>query len=742
MQPLPPSATDPAGLPPQEGDDWRALWELVNESDSAIIIAGADTCVIHVNAGFTRMFGHPREHILGRKVSETLLGPHTDMAQVQAVLARLKQPGSQHVELLLYAQGGRPLWVSLVVNPRFDADGRFTHVVAVLIDITLSKVQEVLQHKMLEAMARERPVLEVMDLVCREVERIAPDVVATLLAVDDGGFLRPLAAPSLPAAYAEAVDGVAIGPAAGSCGTAAWRREPVTVTDIATDPLWTHYRELVLPLGLKACWSSPIKASDGRVIGSFAFYFREPRGPAELHRRLVAASLHLCALALEREQAKAHIHQLAFYDTLTGLPNRVMLRAKAERALFEVGRDQGALAVLFIDLDRFKLVNDSQGHAAGDELLREVARRLVLELRADDLVGRLSGDEFVAVLPLCGADHATGTGERLLAALQRPVVLGEVAVNPSASIGVAMFPEDGSNMDTLLRHADMAMYRAKSEGRGRLHFFSDDMNRLAQERVAMEAALREALGSGGLRLHYQPQVDSQRPERIHAVEALVRWTHPRFGAVGPARFVPLAEECGLIVALSAWVIDEACRQLADWRRRGVRVPRVAVNVSARDFRDPELPRRLAETLTRYGLLPPDLTLEMTEGTMIDTSPAVLATIGAVHALGIRLAMDDFGTGYSSLSYLHRLPIDELKLDRSFVQDLSINQTSQVLINNLLRIGESLHLSVVAEGVENHEQLGYLAARGCPVVQGYLFSPPLPPDELERWLQAQRAAVVH
>lgn len=726
---------------PARSDEIHRLWAMVNESDNAIIVAGADTRIIHVNHGFTRMFGYECAEMLGRKISETLIGPHTDLQTVQSVLQRLRLPGSTHADILFYGKSGRPLWVSVVANPVFDAEGTFTNVVGVFTDITQTKMHEILQHKVLDAMAHERPMLDIMALVCREVERIAPEVAASILQVDGEGRIHTLAAPSLPPAYCRALEAMPIGPQAGSCGTAAWRKEAVMVTDIETDPLWAGYQALVPLLGFAACWSSPITANDGRVVGTFAFYYREKRGPDDLHRRLVDVSLHLCALTLEREEARAHIHQLAFFDTLTGLPNRAMLRGRAERTLVEMDRGAAPLAVLFIDLDRFKRVNDTQGHAAGDELLREVTRRLLSEVRGDDLVGRLAGDEFVAVLPHCNAEHAALTAERLLAEMAEPMALGGMSVSTGASIGIAMFPEDGQNIDTLLRHADMAMYQAKNDGRGRLRFFSDEMNRAAQERLALESALREALQGGGLRLHYQPQMDCRASHHLMGVEALARWTHPRFGEVAPLRFIALAEECGLIGQLGRWVLGEACRQFADWRRRGVLVPRVAVNVSPHDFRDPEFPATVAGLLREHGLTPADLTLELTESVMLDTSSPALAILEQVHALGVRLSLDDFGTGYSSLSYLHRLPIDEIKLDKSFVRDLATSPVAQALINTVVRIGDSLSLTVVAEGVETALQHAFLAERDCPVVQGYLFSRPLAPEALERWIEASFSAPV-
>ncbi|MDR7376747.1 diguanylate cyclase (GGDEF)-like protein/PAS domain S-box-containing protein [Rhodoferax ferrireducens] len=744
-KPCPLAVADPdanqAGAPVAhaEQDPMQQLLQVVNQSDNAFIVGGPDTRIVYANAGFTSMFGYTLDEVLGRTVSATLSGPHTDLQVVERIKRELQQPGGGRADVLLYTKSGRPLWVSIVANPLFDDQGRFTGVVGVLADITQTKMHEVLQYKLLHAMVQELPLPELMELVCREVERIAPEVAASILQVDAEGRLHPLAAPSLPKLYSDALEGLAIGPMTGSCGTAAWRGEAVLVTDIATDPLWAPYKHLILPLGFVACWSSPITASDGRVLGTFAFYYRSQRGPDALHQRLIDVSLHLCALAMEREESRAHIHHLAYYDTLTSLPNRKMLRSQAERALADARRTQTPLAVLFLNIDRFKQVNDAQGHSAGDELLREIARRLGLGVGSRDLVGRQAGDEFVVVLQQCSNEQAAMAAERLLLAIAEPVPLAGGTVHPNASIGVALFPDDGLDFDALLNHADLAMYQAKRDGRGCLRFFNDDMNRITQERVALEDALRHALRDGGLHLHYQPQVSGAGCRSLYGVEALARWTHPRLGPVSPAQFIPLAEECGLIDELGHWALAEACRQMADWRRRGVAVPQVAVNLSARNFQNPALPTLVADLLRSHGLQPSDLALEMTESVVMDSGRSVLATIEAVHALGVKLSLDDFGTGYSSLGYLHRLPIHELKLDKSFVQDLANSAAAQALTNTVLRIGDGLRLVVVAEGVETQLQADFLIARGCPVLQGYLFARPLPAAELEPWLAARLAA---
>ena len=714
----------------------RQLSIVVDSSDNAIFISSADREVVYVNSGFTRMLGYRLEELRGIRPAQLLSGPHTDPSLDARINRAISAGEGLQTEVLLYTKSGRPLWLSAAINPVHDEDGALLGLVSVLSDITRTKMHQVLHNKVLDALVHEWAVTDVMTLICREVEHIAPELTVSIITVDSEGLMRTLASPSLPEAWARKVDGMAIGPRAGVCGAAAWRGRAVLVKDIASDPLCANTRHLTSPLGLRACWTHPIKSSSGRVLGTLSFYYRENRGPDELHERLADTCLHLCSLTLEREQTNERVHQLAFYDTLTGLPNRIMFSAKAEQALANVAQSNGTAAVLFIDLDRFKRVNDAQGHAAGDGLLRDVAARLSEELGGINIVGRQAGDEFVAVLPMCSTEQAGSVAERLLGAIAAPTTAGLMTLHPSASIGVAMFPEDGRDIDLLVRHADMAMYRAKRDGGSGFRFFSVDMNRLAQERVSLETALRDALRQNQLDLHYQPQVGGSSGRELYGVEALLRWHHADLGVIPPARFVPVAEECGLIADLSLWVLRQACARMADWRGRGIDIPRVSVNISAINFRDPQLSLQISDLLDEHGLVPADLTLEITESVMLDPDPDVLENIEAIYVLGVRLSLDDFGTGYSSLSHLHRLPISELKLDQSFVRDIDTSAIARTLTSSVLRIGESLGMKVVAEGVETESQHRFLTEQRFPVLQGYLFSPPLPADELEQWLQAQ------
>ncbi|ADV27941.1 diguanylate cyclase/phosphodiesterase with PAS/PAC and GAF sensor(s) [Pseudoxanthomonas suwonensis 11-1] len=718
------------------------LWRLslvADTTDAAIVITDANSRVVYSNGGFFRMFGWTLGEMQGRKVLE-LLAQQAPLELFERVRGDLRQGRPAGMEEVVTGKGGRRYWSKILCNPVMDAEGNWAYTVSVLLDITKTKIHEVLHHRALQAMSSDMPLMQVLELVCEEVERLAPEVCASILQVDEHGLLHPLASPSLPFSYSSLLDGVAIGPNVGSCGTAAWRKSPVLVTDIANDPLWAGFSHLVAPLGLNVCWSTPILTKDGRVLGTFAFYYREdgPFVASSFHQQLVEACTDLCALAMEREEARQRIQQLAFYDALTGLPNRSLLETQAAQLLESAQEIGQRVAVLYLDLDRFKHVNDSLGHAAGDALLREVAARIRGLLRQDGVAGRLPGDEFIVAVPLRSGEEINSLIERWQTRLMRPLQLSSTKVDLSVSMGVAMYPEDGAAMGTLLHRAEMGVHQAKAGGPGRVGFFSVELSRAAGERLALETALREALQGGGLQLHYQPQV-ALATGRLYGVEALARWEHPELGSIPPSRFIPLAEECGLMGALGRWALDESCRQLAQWRREGLVVPNMAVNLSASNFHNLELPAIVAQTLETHGLQGSDLLLELTESILLDSHGAVMQTIERLHAQGVGLSMDDFGTGYSSLSYLRRLPITELKLDRSFVADLENATTARALSAAILGIGTSLGLTVVAEGVETEAQREILKAQGYPVVQGYWFARPMPPQELPGWMAGQGMA---
>jgi len=434
----------------------------------------------------------------------------------------------------------------------------------------------------------------------------------------------------------------------------------------------------------------------------------------------------ITAVKRYREQLEHQAH----HDALTGLANRGLLRERLQQAIAQAERQQRTLALMFIDLDDFKLINDSMGHSVGDELLKLAAQRLRGCVREEDTVARLGGDEFVLLLvDQDGERSVTHAVERLLESMSQPYrMLGKEFVL-TCSVGVAMFPGDGRDVETLLKHADAAMYRAKSVGRNAHHFFTEEINAQIGERLAMERDMRRALQNGEFVLHYQPKV-ALRTGRMIGAEALVRWNHPEKGMIPPMRFIPIAEDTGLILPIGEWVMREAARQARAWRDAGLDFDCLSVNLSARQFKQRDLVRQVEDVLRSTGLPAHCLDLELTESVLMENVQVNLQYLQALKALGIQLSLDDFGTGYSSLSYLRRLPVDRLKIDKSFVRDIVLDAGDAAIAQAVIRLGQILGLAVTAEGVENEEQLRFLARHGCDEAQGYYFSPPLAADAFE------------
>ncbi len=440
------------------------------------------------------------------------------------------------------------------------------------------------------------------------------------------------------------------------------------------------------------------------------------------------------------EEADRRVVALARHDSLTGLPNRNQFSQELSRAVARSQRSGGGFSVCFIDLDRFKVVNDTLGHAAGDELLQQMAQRLCAAVRENDVVARLGGDEFVVLLDgATDASHVGAIVRKLLATLAAPVRLQGCDFELGASMGVAVYPQDGTDAEGLLKNADTAMYEAKGAGRNDWRFYTPEMADTARRAFEMESALRLGLVRGELLLHYQPKVEA-RSGRLMGLEALVRWRRPGHGLVPPGEFIPLAEERGLIVPLGRWVLEEACSQLAAWRAAGLPVVPVSVNLSPRQFNGGTLLDDVRQVLVRHGLPAALLELELTESTLLTDPQRATETLGRLAELGVGLSIDDFGTGYSSLAYLKRFPAQTVKIDRSFVRSLPQDDSDRAITAAVIALAHGLGLNVVAEGVENTAQLDILRRLGCDEIQGFLFGHPVPAADVERRLAEARPQV--
>lgn len=461
----------------------------------------------------------------------------------------------------------------------------------------------------------------------------------------------------------------------------------------------------------------------------------------QANAHLVIATIEANKLTEQVQQSKQALSHLAHHDVLTGLPNRIVLLDRLNQAIELARRQSGQLAVMFMDLDQFKHINDSLGHAVGDQLLQSVAQRLVTCVRQSDTVSRQGGDEFMLLLPhIERAEDAAIFAQKILAALAPPHRIGGHNLHMSVSIGISIYPHHGQDAESLIKGADTAMYYAKESGRNNFKFFEETMHVRAVERQTIEASLRYALERQEFMLHYQPKVNL-RSGTIVGVEALIRWQHPKLGLLQPAQFLPIAEDCGLILPIGRWVLREACLQAQSWLAARLPPITVAVNTSALEFRAKDFIENIRTTLKDTGLEPCYLELELTESILMQDAESAVAVLGELTDLGVTLAIDDFGTGYSSLSYLRQFPITTLKIDQSFVNQMTTNSDDATIVSAVIGLGQSLKQRVIAEGVETPEQCALLLAQQCDEGQGYYFGRPVAPEALAALMQAGMASAL-
>jgi diguanylate cyclase (GGDEF)-like protein len=584
-----------------------------------------------------------------------------------------------------------------------------------------------------QSISHRAPIDVVLDSITEGASALLDAEVAALRLIDgdDPEYLRLVASVGVDDETLASIGRTRVGDGVG--GRAAAEGRLVIADEYGADD---HPLPAFVKSGLRTAMAAPVYR-DGQVAGSLLVASYDPErhySPTEQEMLLAFAEHTSLALndssavdALNRAYADA-VHR-ATHDELTGLPNRALVLDRLEHAMARGGRTGAEVYVLFVDLDRFKAINDSLGHSVGDDVLQLAARRLVDAVRPSDTVGRLAGDEFVVVCEDISAEHALHMAERVCANLADPISLYGRDMALTASVGLATaFPAHNASAEDVLRDADVAMYRAKERGRARIEVFDETIRAQMLARIEMEHALRRAITAGELRLHYQPVVDAASG-RLVALEALVRWEHPERGLLYPDTFIPLAEEAGLIIPLGRWVIEEACRQLAEWRAARSRLGRVrvAVNLSARQFADSGLLDLIAHALYAHRLPGSSIGFEITESVLMEEAATTVETLRKLKELGVHLAIDDFGTGYSSLSYLQRFPIDTVKIDRSFVEHMGEDGENDVIVAAVVSLARALGLDVVAEGVETTAQFEALRRLGCTVVQGYLFGRPQPPS---------------
>ncbi|HEX8859654.1 MAG TPA: EAL domain-containing protein [Actinomycetes bacterium] len=717
---------------------------LVQNSSHMVVVLDATGGITYASPAFWRMLGNSEQAQAGQGLFELV---HPDD------LAELRQHFGEHLvgagqtasyEFRCLGEGGWRHLEALATNLLEDPAVR--GVVLNTRDVTERAHAEALlagQAAVLDLIARDAPLMETLSALARLVESEAEGGRCAILLLDpDGEVLTVAAAPSLVDTGLHEADGMVVGPRAGSSGTAVHRRAAVLVPDVATEPLWADTRQVALARGLRAAWAMPIITADSReVLGTVSIYFDRTRRPEQSDHRLLVAAAHLADIAIQRNQAQARLAHQAAHDALTGLPNRVFFLDRAAHALDRTKRSHTWVAVLFCDLDRFKFINDSLGHDAGDRLLGELARRLKEVVRPGDTVARFGGDEFTILCEnIENESHALAIAERVGRVAATPFVLGDAEVFVTMSIGIALGTGPRARPAALIENADAAMYRAKARGGNRHEVFDHDMRARAKRRLALQSALHRAVERGEFQVVYQPLVRLATRRPVGA-EALVRWRHPERGLVGPQEFISLAEETGLIVPIGTYVLREACLQAARWRgiTPGGEPMAIKVNLSARQFAHPNLVEVVAGILGDTGVDPASVFFEITESVLMEDVESTSAALRELKSLGVSLAVDDFGTGYSSLLYLKRFPVDELKVDRTFVAGLLANAEDAAIVAAVVNLAHTMGVKAVAEGVESSSQATRLIELGCDFGQGYHFGRPMPADSLPLHLGLEASA---
>ena len=840
------------------------LRQILDTSSVGIFLVNLEGRITHANRRMAEMFCWSVPELVGMEYVALVDPVERDIGRGQMLKLLGGEVATIDLERRYHRADGSEFWGHLTGRRFVDANNQNMGLVGVLADITGRKRADQLQqhhNRVLKLLAEKAPLASVLDAIVRDVEAIDPAALCSILLLDaDGKHLHHGAAPSLPAFFNTAIDGVAIGPREGSCGACAFTGQRVIVENIATHPWWDAYREVAHKAELAACWSEPILSAQGQVLGTFAIYHRKVCQPSPQDLLLIEDEARLAALAIEKSQADARLQlaatvfsharegimivdavdtiidvndmfteitgfsreealgrhprallnsgrhgddfyaarrralkatgtwsgeiwnrrkngevfaemltisavrdaegctqsyvalftditpmkdyqrqleQIAHFDALTGLPNRVLLADRLQQALTQCVRRERSVAVVYLDLDGFKAVNDTHGHGLGDELLVALAQRMKAALRDGDTLARIGGDEFVAVLvDLDRVQDADPVLERLLRAAAAPIVLAATTLQVSASIGVTIYPQDDSEVDQLLRHADQAMYVAKQAGKNRFHRFDVAQDTAVKTQRESLDHVRRALEQQELVLYYQPKVNMKTGAVIGA-EALIRWLHPQRGLLSPAAFLPAIENHPISEAIGEWVIDTAMRQMVRWKAAGLDL-KVSVNIGARQLQSADFALRLTQLLARYpGVATQALELEILETSALEDLAQVFQAILSCQALGVRFALDDFGTGYSSLTHLRHLPAEVIKIDQSFVRDMLHDSNDLAIVRGVIGLASAFGREVIAEGVETSEHGVQLLALGCELAQGYGIARPMPAADMPDWVAKWR-----
>lgn len=661
---------------------------------------------------------------------------HDDLPVFRKHLHTLLAGQPNVCEYRLVTKDGRVRWVCDHAFPKTDIEsGAVLQILGAAEDITARKMADIFrgeQHKILGAIAQDQPLEGILKQIVGAAELQLADLILAAFLYRDG-YLYSATASSLPFSYQRAISRTGI-----ECRSGLWNGlvqggTPVISPDILNDPHWRDEREEAVANGLRSAVLLPLKNGNDETLGVLAAFSSVPRPFEEQTMSILQSSADLAALAIERRQYNDQLIHRAMYDTITGLPNRSLLEDRLSQAVGLARRSNSCFSIILFDLDRFKDINDSLGHPCGDEILRQVAQRLEVCIRRSDTLARIGADEFTIILNnLHSPAGVLPVIDKILDTLRLPFQVDGHELYLNACIGYCIYPQDGEDVRALLKNVDSTLAFAKASGKNTVRRFEPEMNSRALERLHMANRLRRAIESGDFLLHYQPLIDLST-NKVIGLEALVRWNSPAVGIIPPASFIPLAEETGLVHPLGDWVLEEVCNQFSLWRQAGMPAVNVAINVSPLQFARGDFIEYVVQTINKNEISPDLLTIEITENVFMQDVDEAAGRLSRLRDLGVKVCIDDFGTAYSSLAYLRRLPVNSLKIDRTFIQDLSNCAKNGIdhaaLVKAIITLAHGLKLDVLAEGVETEEQLKTLRGLGCDHAQGFLFAHPMPSTEV-------------
>ncbi|GBQ53280.1 EAL domain-containing protein [Komagataeibacter sucrofermentans] len=706
--------------------------DMLEQARDGVIIIDDRNCIVFFNKAAEQLWGYTEAEVKGRNVK--CLVPMPYRQDHDGFIAHNRETGLNRIvgtsrEITFESKNGDYVSAEMSISTALIGKDQKRYYMAFMKGVTEESHRRKLldlQNKVFRSLSGDMLIQDVADLVCQGVEEFVPNTVAVLMQLTAEHRLEVLSGSGMPRRFMTALENMIL--------TEADITALANDLDEANSVVWESYRSLGISLGLHECWASAIRAPNGRISGILALYSRNQHKVADWPQKIVSGAVPFCGVVIEQYEARQHISQLANYDPLTGFLNRSSLHKLLKSMISRPGDNH--FAVLLLDLDRFRDINDALGHIQGDTFLKVIAERLKTLCRSNYILSRSGGDDFVIIIPNATAETAVDFIKMVADAMHHPLEVGGNHLSTSFSTGIATFPENGPDGESLISHAEMAMRQAKKEARGSYRLVSSIDSKDAQDRLVLGSALRESLSQGLLNLHYQPQIEARTGE-IYGVEALARWNHPALGNIFPSRFIAVAEETGQIEAIGRWSLEKACRQITQWDRDGVHIPVVSVNLSAGHFHNRSLVSMIADLLHKYDLSPERLTVEITESVMMDESEETMNVLAAIRKLGVGLSMDDFGTGFSSLSRLTRLPLTEIKIDRSFIMNLEHDANAQAVTTAVIGIGNRLGMTVVTEGVETEVQYDLLESLHCDVLQGYLFAKPMSATDLETWFRKPR-----